>query len=655
MKKTLLKLSSVVIILMIALNGCKKDDPTPDPVTPVVSEGKQLVHFKIVTPAATGVIDTVNKTIKIGVAPGTDLTNITTDISLATGHTISPASGVAQNFTNPVVYTVTRPNKATTIWTVTVASTGVAVNQDITQTATWTADKTYIISGSIEVGNNSILTIQPGTVIKFEAGASLSIGYSGNATLIADGTAEKPIIFTSSAVAPTAGAWEGLFFYDKTLTNTSLSYCSISFAGSSTNYGAVNIIGCDLAINHCNISNSGSFGISTTFANGKGGFTSFSNNTINATAKYGIVISAQKASTIGTANVFTNIIGVSLFGDFKSATAQVWRNLGVPYFVSSELDIDGSLTIEAGTTFKFDSGGWLAIGYYESTTFLAEGISTAPILFTSSAVSPTAGAWRGIAFYSLAQTNSKMNFCIVDYAGSTSTYGAIDMNGTASIIFTNNIVRNSASYGIFNDWDAGFVTFTNNTVSNCANHVIVINTKHLPDLGSSNILTASAGKGIQIAGDFKYQTPVVWKKQTADFYVTGGEVDIDGVLTIEPGCHFLFDATSFFWFGYYQSTKITAIGTSTDKIVFTSASASPVAGAWKGLYFDDAFTQTNSELSYCQIQYTGMSGKPAIYAGVSFPVSNTTISDFSSAHAAEYKTGLTVPAGTGNNFTWTAN
>jgi hypothetical protein len=327
----------------------------------------------------------------------------------------------------------------------------------------------------------------------------------------------------------------------------------------------------------------------------------------------------------------------------------------VPYVVSSELDIDGSLTIEAGTTFRFDANGWLAIGYYATTTFIASGTATAPITFTTNAASAAPGAWRGIAFYGFSQTNSKLAYCVIDYAGSTSTYGALDMNGTASITVDHVIIRNSASFGINMDWDAGFQAFTNNTLSACSNHLIVMSTKHFPDLGTGNLYTPADGKGIQISGDIKYTTAVTWKKQGVPVYVTGGEVDIDGILTIEAGSRFLFVNDAFFWFGYYASTKVTAVGTSTDKIVFTSASASPVAGAWKGLYFDDGYTQTNSELSYCQFQYTGMSGKPAIYAGVSFPVSNTTISDFSSAHAAEYKTGITVPAGTGNNFTWTAN
>jgi hypothetical protein len=657
MKKSLFNLTGIIFLLLFTLSGCEKDDPKPVVVSPTVSVGKQIVHFKITTPAVTGVIDTINKTITIAVPAGTSVTSIPTDILLAAGHAISPATAVTQNFTNPVVYTITRPNNTTTQWTVTVvvASSGVSVTQDITQSVTWTADKVYTITGDIEVGNNSILTIQPGTVIKFAANASMSIGYSSNATLIANGTAALPITFTSSAVAPAAGAWEGLFFYGNTLNNTSLAYCNVLFAGSNTNYGAINLLNSDIAINNSTIANSGSFGIHTTYSNLKGGFVSFSNNTINATAKYGIEIHSQKVSGIGTGNTFTNIKGIQLFGDFLSTTAQTWKNLGAPYIISNEIDIDGPLTIEPGTTFKFESNGWLAIGYYEATTFIADGTSTAPITFTTAATTPVAGTWRGVVFYEEAQTNSKMNYCIVEYAGNTSTYGAVDMNNTASIIFTNNIIRHSGSFGVNTDWDAGFEAFNNNTISNCVNHVIVISTKHLPDLGSPNVLTAATGKGISVSGDFQYTDAVVWRKQTADYYFSGGATMVDGIVTIEAGARFKFVNDTYFWFGYYGSTKLTAIGTATDKITFTSSSLSPAAGTWKGLYFDDSYTQTNSEINYCQFQYSGMSDTPALYLGVSFPVRNTTISDFSSTNAAEYMTGITVPAGTGNNFSWVAN
>lgn len=657
MKQKVRNLSLIALLMVIAISGCKKDNPAPE--SPMVSVGKQINYFKIVSPSVTGVIDTVNRTISFAVPANTDVTALTTDISLAAGHSISPASGVAQNFTNPVTYTVTRPDNTKTTWTVTVlVSTDVIIDQDITADATWSANHTYIIQGNIYV-DNAILTIEPGTVIKFESGASLNIGYSSNATLIATGTSVNPITLTSTSSTPSAGAWQGLFFYQFTQSTSVLSYCNILFAGSDSYYGAVNLMGCNLPMNNCSVVNSGSYGIYTEYNNNKGGFVSFSNNTINTTAKYGIVIDAQKLSTIGTGNTFTNAKGVSIGGSYDSNTAQTWKNLGVPYFVDHELYIDGSLTIEPGTVFMFDAGGHVTVGYSASTTFVADGGSAStPITFTSSALSPSAGAWEGISFYDYTQTNSKMNYCVVDYAGSNAYYGAVNLFGGSSIIFTNNNVRNSANYGIYLEYgsgnESGFQSFTNNMVNTCANHVVRISTLHLPDLGSSNTFTAAPGKGIEFSGHAQYANPVTWKKQSANFYVASGEADIDGELTIEAGSTFLFENDSYFYFGYNASTKITAVGTSNNPITFTSAASSPVAGSWKGFVFDQ-YTQSNSSLNYCAFQYTGMNGVPAIYTYATFSVSNTTIDNFNSTHAAEYFTGITVPSGTGNNFTWFAN
>lgn len=650
MKKSLFKAAGLAIIIMFALNGCKKDDPIPDKVAPLVSTGKQIIYFKTVMPAVTGIIDTVNKTISVSVPSGTTLTSLATDISLAAGHTISPASGVAQNFTNPVTYTITRPNKTTTAWIVTVKYADIAVDANITTATIWTSDKTYLVSGDIYVDNT--LTIQPGTVIKFAAGASLTFGYYSNTTLIANGTANNPIIFKSTALLPTAGAWEGLYFYDKTLNNTSLAFCNIQHAGGNTDRGAINLYNCDIAINNCNISNSGAFGIYTTYANNKGGFVTFAGNTINTPAKYGIVLDAQKISTIGTGNTFTNAKGVLITGDFRSTTAQIWKNLGLPYIVNSEVDIDGNLTIEAGTTFKFDANGWIVVGYYSTTTFIADGTSTSPITFTSTAIAPTAGAWIGITFYPLTLTNSKMNYCVVDFAGSNAQNGAVNLQGS-SIIFTNNTIRNSAAYGILLDEASGFQAFNNNTINTCVKHLISISTKHLPELGVPNTFTAGTGKGIEVSGNVRYTSPVIWKKQTVDFYITGGELDIDGDLTIEAGSKFLFVDDSYFYFGYYATTKVTAIGTASTPILFTSAASSPVAGTWPGFHFA-SFVMSNSALTYCKFTYSGLNNKPAIYTEKSFPVNNCSILLSGSTNKAEYQTGA-APTGTGNDFTWVEN
>lgn len=76
------------------------------------------------------------------------------------------------------------------------------ITQNITVNTTWYADTVYQLGGRIAVVDGVTLTIEPGTVIKGEAGTganatALLIARGGK--LIAEGTASAPIIFTTVA------------------------------------------------------------------------------------------------------------------------------------------------------------------------------------------------------------------------------------------------------------------------------------------------------------------------------------------------------------------------------------------------------------------------------------------------------------------------
>ena len=76
------------------------------------------------------------------------------------------------------------------------------ISSNISENTTWTADKVYQLGGRITVLDGVTLTIEPGTIIKGEAGTganatALLIARGGK--LMAEGTASLPIIFTSVA------------------------------------------------------------------------------------------------------------------------------------------------------------------------------------------------------------------------------------------------------------------------------------------------------------------------------------------------------------------------------------------------------------------------------------------------------------------------
>ena len=76
------------------------------------------------------------------------------------------------------------------------------ITTNIKTNTTWTADQVYTLGGRIVVESGATLTIEPGTIIKGQAGAeanatALIIARGGK--IMAEGTAARPIIFTSVA------------------------------------------------------------------------------------------------------------------------------------------------------------------------------------------------------------------------------------------------------------------------------------------------------------------------------------------------------------------------------------------------------------------------------------------------------------------------
>lgn len=116
--------------------GAVRDFSTPQTYTVTAADLTTKNYSVIVTVAGTGAKDitrfTINGldaviatltpntgTITLNMPNGTDLTNLTPIIEI-TGISVSPASGIAQNFSGPVLYTVTAANGTTKVYTVNV-------------------------------------------------------------------------------------------------------------------------------------------------------------------------------------------------------------------------------------------------------------------------------------------------------------------------------------------------------------------------------------------------------------------------------------------------------------------------------------------------------------------------------------------------------
>ena len=91
----------------------------------------------------------------------------------------------------------------------------------ITESRTLNANYTYKLRGLVYVTNGAVLTIEPGTKIVGETGQRGGLIITRNAKISADGTADKPIVFTSESSNPQRGDWAGVVLLGNAPTNAS--------------------------------------------------------------------------------------------------------------------------------------------------------------------------------------------------------------------------------------------------------------------------------------------------------------------------------------------------------------------------------------------------------------------------------------------------
>ena len=97
----------------------------------------------------------------------------------------------------------------------------ILVSGTITQNTTWTSNNTYLLRGFVYVKNGATLTIEPGTLIKGERSSKGALIVTKSGKIIADGTRQRPIIFTSNQPDGdrSYGDWGGVILLGEAPTN----------------------------------------------------------------------------------------------------------------------------------------------------------------------------------------------------------------------------------------------------------------------------------------------------------------------------------------------------------------------------------------------------------------------------------------------------
>ena len=125
-----------------------------------------------------------------------------------------------------------------------IAQTLEVLQGDISSNKRLTADKQYLLRGFVRVQSGATLTIDPGVVIYGENTTKGTLIIKPGGKIMAKGTADKPIVFTSefaksgSTKAPTYGDWGGIILLGKAPINVPGGKAQIEGTGdASDEYG----------------------------------------------------------------------------------------------------------------------------------------------------------------------------------------------------------------------------------------------------------------------------------------------------------------------------------------------------------------------------------------------------------------------------------
>lgn len=99
-------------------------------------------------------------------------------------------------------------------------STDFTLGGSLTEDLTLATGTEYFLTSALIVPEGRTLTINPGVVIKATSGADVYVAIMQGGAIIAEGTASRPIVFTSNTSTPNAGDWGGLIVLGKAPINS---------------------------------------------------------------------------------------------------------------------------------------------------------------------------------------------------------------------------------------------------------------------------------------------------------------------------------------------------------------------------------------------------------------------------------------------------
>jgi len=306
----------------------------------------------------------------------------------------------------------------------------VYIEDDITEITTWYSDSIYVIKAWNFYVENT-LTIQAGTIIKFHPdGPDMTLGSGG--TIIASGTSDEPIIFTSwkddafggDTNGDNSGSQPAVLDWGEISTNgengSVFEYCQFYYGGDSYYNATLTIDGNGVIVDHClfvnNSGNNGTGWYGVLDAVDGGVDTDITHNTFYSNVR---PLSIGTAFSIDNTNIFHDPDNTDVTNDYNGILVETiyevtgviaWDENEVPFVIDDNdwwIESGAVLNLANNVVLKFKTGS--AISLKDGTSNIPNYNGTG-VVFTSykddnyggdtngdgTSTSPVNGDWYGI-------------------------------------------------------------------------------------------------------------------------------------------------------------------------------------------------------------------------------------------------------------------